>query len=481
MMRPIRNAAAFLLCLPLAAAAQPAPELIPSYSRTVLPNGLVLLILEQHEVPVVDFVLMLRSGSIADPAGREGLADVTLSMLRKGTDRYTSEQIAEELDFLGGTLELEAGFERCSASAQFLSKDVDRGLDLLSEVVLRPKFDAAELKKLIDLNVDGLRDLKDTPRVVVGNYYDSFLFGGHPFGRPVSGTETSLPVITRADVQSFYQHSLRPGAAILAVSGDFSADAMRAKVEKAFGGWTKGDVQAVAAPAPKPFKGRKVLLVDKPDAVQTYFRIGNVGIAKATPMIRHRRVVKHRLRRPLHLLAHDRLRTNRGFPTMPTRRSSSGRVPARSTSRPSPAPRHRQGHGPGLRDPQSTAFQGSLGPRAGVAKNYIRGSSRGLRDPGTAGAQNVRARVLRPRPGVINQHTTKTDAIGPADAKRVIAKHYPSKDVAVVDGGRRRRSGKRRQVGPVTERASRTGVSSSSGSSRWVSVSPVPLEPQAGQ
>src|SRR5262249_2541829 len=120
-------------------------------------------------------------------------------------------------------------------------------------------------------------------RTAVGRYYDSFLFGSHPFARAVSGTETSLPKITRADVQGFYSAHLRPNVAFLTVVGDFNAEAMRSKIEAAFGAWPRGDAKAAAEVAPKAVAGRRVLLVDKPDATQTYFQIGNVGVARGNP------------------------------------------------------------------------------------------------------------------------------------------------------------------------------------------------------
>ncbi|UCE03049.1 MAG: insulinase family protein, partial [Candidatus Latescibacterota bacterium] len=167
----------------------PAAELIPTYARTELDNGITLLLLEHHELPLVDFELVFRTGSISDPAGREGLADISMALLRKGTRTRSAEQLAEELDFLGGELDFSASYESCGMTAQFLAKDVDAGLDLMADVLLHPTFPAEELRKLVDLRVDQIREAKDNPRRVIGRYYHGFLFEGHPFGRPVGGTE----------------------------------------------------------------------------------------------------------------------------------------------------------------------------------------------------------------------------------------------------------------------------------------------------
>ncbi|MFQ5599678.1 MAG: M16 family metallopeptidase [Candidatus Krumholzibacteriia bacterium] len=261
----------------------PVSELVPPYTRVELSNGLTLLLMEHHELPLVNFELVLRSGSIADPEGKEGLTDLMMSLLRKGTRQRSAEQIAEQLDFLGGELELDASFEWCGMSAQFLAKDVGAGLELLADLLLHPAFPADELRKLVDLRVNRIHEAKDNPRRVIGRYYDGFLFEGHAFGRPVGGTETSLPAIKRADVQESYSTWVRPNNAILAVAGDFRAADMRSWIESALGTWERRSADLPRAAASKPVRGRKVLVVDKPDAVQTYFRIGNVGVAKGHP------------------------------------------------------------------------------------------------------------------------------------------------------------------------------------------------------
>ncbi len=258
----------------------PPTTLIPAYERVVLPNGLTLLLLEQHEIPLVHFDVVVRAGAMTDPAGKEGLADLTFSLLRKGTQRYSGEQLADELDFLGATLDGGVGHESAELQAEFLAKDVDAGLELLAEVLLRPTFPQAEVSKLVDLNVNGIREMKDNPRTVIGRYYDGFLFGSHPYGRPVDGTEASIAGLRVQDVKRFHADFVRPGATILSIAGDFVAADMRRKIEATFGAWKAAPVTAPTAPAPSPSKGKRVLLVDKPDATQTYFRIGNLGIER---------------------------------------------------------------------------------------------------------------------------------------------------------------------------------------------------------
>ncbi len=272
-------AALFVLCS-AASATTPQGELVPAYERIELDNGLIVLLLEHHELPLVDFEFRLRGGAVGDPVGKEGLADVTLSMMRKGTSKYSSEQLSEELDFLGGTLRMGAGLEAGSISAQFLTKDVSAGLALLQEILLHPTFPKDEVRKTLDRRVDGIREAKENPRQVLGNYYSGFLFGEHPFGRPVGGTETSLPNIKRKDIKQFYRAMVQPNRTLLAVVGDFDMAEMRQLIETTFGDWSRGTGVTPSLSIPANSSGTWVLLVDKPDATQTYFRFGNVGVAK---------------------------------------------------------------------------------------------------------------------------------------------------------------------------------------------------------
>jgi predicted Zn-dependent peptidase len=257
---------------------------LPDYTRTRLPNGLVLLLMEQHEVPMVSFSALIRAGSSTDPAGREGLASVTAELLRRGTKTRTADQIASELDFVGGTLEFDAGADFARSSGEFLKKDVATGLDLLSDTLLNANFPEVEVEKLLKQRIDSLKQEKDEPQSVIGRYFHAFLFGDHAYGRPASGDERSLGSIRRADVLEFYQERFVPDAVSIAVVGDFvSADMVRMFTEK-FGGWTSTNrFKPPVVPPAAAMAGRKLLLVDKPDATQTFFVIGNVGIERTNP------------------------------------------------------------------------------------------------------------------------------------------------------------------------------------------------------
>jgi predicted Zn-dependent peptidase len=412
----------------------PPPTLIPAYERVVLPNGLTVLLLEQHEIPLVHFDVVVRAGSMTDPAGKEGLADLTFSLLRKGTQKYTSEQLADELDFLGATLDGGVGHESAELQAEFLAKDVDAGLELLTEVLLRPTFPEAEVSKLVDLNVNGIREMKDNPRTVIGRYYDGFLFGSHPFARPVDGTETSVAGLRVEDVKRFHADFVRPGATILSVAGDFAAADMRRKIEAAFGSWKAAPVTPVVAPAPSPSKGKRVLLVDKPDATQMYFRIGNVGIERGNPDLPSLEVVNTifggrftswlstelRIKSGLSYNAHSAF-VKRKVPgsfyiSSFTRTDDTGKAVDLA-----------------LEVLERLHKTGPTEEELESSKNYIRGQY--PPDFETAGQLAGAAAELEfygLDRDTINGFTQRTDAVTLEDAKRVIAKRYPRKDLSIV-------------------------------------------------
>ncbi|WP_263382412.1 M16 family metallopeptidase [Granulicella arctica] len=256
---------------------------LPEAKQVKLPNGLTVLLLEKHELPLVSAELMLRSGSVADPMGKEGLGAVTADLLRKGTATRSAEQVSADMDFIGLVYSARTTLDYTSASVDFLKKDTDAAMGLLAEVVLHPSFPEDEVKKLVAQRQDGLRSAKDNPQAVLGAYFMKALYGAHPYGRPAGGDEVSVGTITRADVAASYAKNFTPGNAVLAIAGDFDGAAMEGKVKALFGEWKGAAPAPVVVPAMKPMTGKRVVLIDKPDATQTYFSIGNVGLADNSP------------------------------------------------------------------------------------------------------------------------------------------------------------------------------------------------------
>ena len=285
MTRSIRLSIACLLALAVAAPAfaQAAGLSLPPYKRVTLKNGMTLLLMEQREVPIVSFNVVIKAGSVFDPAGKEGVAALTAALLRRGTATRSADQFAEEIDFIGGSLGAGATVDATTLSAEFMKKDLAKGLDLLADAMLRPAFPADEVTKNVKQRVDGIKSAKDRAAGVIGTYFNAYLYGKHPYGRPTGGDEVSLAAIGRDDVARFYQANYTPGGTVLAAVGDFVTADLEKQLAALFGAWSTKPAPAPAVPEAQPVVGSRLLLVDKPDATQTYFRIGNVGIARTNP------------------------------------------------------------------------------------------------------------------------------------------------------------------------------------------------------
>jgi predicted Zn-dependent peptidase len=256
---------------------------LPPYKKVTLKNGMTVLLMEQHEVPIINLEFIVKAGSIADPAGKEGVASITASLLRKGTKTRSADQISSEIDFIGGQLDAAAVYDYTNGSAEFLKKDAVKGLDLFVDTMLNPTFPQAEVTKLLAQQIDGIKAAKDQPMGIIVSYFSTYLYGNHPYARPTGGDEKSLAAITRDDVAKFYETYYTPSNTILAVVGDFNAAEMEKMISDKFGAWASKTAPAIKINDPAPVQGKKLLLVDKPDSTQTFFNIGNMGISRTHP------------------------------------------------------------------------------------------------------------------------------------------------------------------------------------------------------
>jgi predicted Zn-dependent peptidase len=257
---------------------------LPAYKKATLKNGMTVVLMEQHKVPLVDLQLVMKAGTTQDPKGKEGLASLTANLLRKGTRTRTADQISTALDAVGGHYAAAAGLDESVCTAEFMAKDIGNGLDLVADMVTQPTFPEAEVLKLRAQRLDGIRTAKDSAQGVIRTYFSAFLYGEHPYGRPQNGDERSLAGLTQADVAAFHAANYTPGNTILVVVGDFKTDDMEKLVAQRFESWRPaGKASRVELGSPHPPSGRRLLLIDKPDATQTYFMIGNLGVARSNP------------------------------------------------------------------------------------------------------------------------------------------------------------------------------------------------------
>lgn len=256
---------------------------LPAVRDITLPNGARVLLAERHDVPLVAFAAYLKGGSQSDPVGKEGVAALTADMLRKGAGKRSAADIADAVDGVGGALSTGSFMEGVYCTGEFLAADADLMVDLMKDLLRHPTFPDAEFTKLRDQTAEGIRADKDDPGNVYRVYGVSAFFGDHPYGRPSGGDEATVAALTRDDVLRCYRDQFGADRMILSVVGDFSASAMERKLRAAFGDWGKAQGALPHPGEPARVTGRRVLLVDKPDATQTYFWIGNRGIAVLDP------------------------------------------------------------------------------------------------------------------------------------------------------------------------------------------------------
>ena len=256
---------------------------VPHATRTTLANGLTVIVMPYTKVPVVHLRLVVRGGSAQDPEGLEGTASIMTSLMREGTTSRTGREIAEQIDFIGGTLYCGAGLDYCAVRCEVLGKDLTTGLDLFADIVMHPAFPADELDREIKQRRAELEGLKEDPEALANRAFVSHVYGDHAYGRSATGTRASLDEITRASVRDFYESVFTPSRSTLVLVGDVDpADAME-KLTAAFGGWAGEADSLPAVPAPVRRTGRTVILVDKPDATQTQVIIGNTGVDRRNP------------------------------------------------------------------------------------------------------------------------------------------------------------------------------------------------------
>lgn len=254
---------------------------VPPYERVQLPNGAVLLLMEQHDVPLISFKAVLRGGALSDPAQQSGMSSLLAAMLEKGAGSRDAFAFANAVASVGGAIGTEADTEHLAVRGSFLARDQQLMIELLSDMLQRPRLQPEEFAALRARHIEFIRAAKDSDLESLAAVYGrAAFFKDHPYGRPVMGSEAELAGIAHADLQTHYQAHIGADRLILAVAGDFKTAQMKQALDRAFRGWRKAAAPLPRAAAPVATAGRRVLLVDAPESVQSYFWMGSLGVAR---------------------------------------------------------------------------------------------------------------------------------------------------------------------------------------------------------
>ncbi|HEU4748432.1 MAG TPA: pitrilysin family protein, partial [Gemmatimonadaceae bacterium] len=197
----------------------PPPKVsLPPIITRALPNGLKLMIVEHHELPVADFILVVGSGGTADPTGKMGVANLTAAMLREGTTTRQSLEIADQMAFLGVRLNTGSSWESSTLSLHTPTAQLDSALALFADIALRPSFPANEFDRIRKTRLTELLQLKDRGPAIANIAYPAIVYGGtHPYGARLLGTEASVAGLSVGDLQSYYASNFRPNNSTLIV------------------------------------------------------------------------------------------------------------------------------------------------------------------------------------------------------------------------------------------------------------------------
>ena len=260
------------------------PVRLPPYTKTRLPNGLTVFVMPTRRLPLIELRMVAKTGSADDPPGKEGLASLTADLLTQGAGRRSAQEIAEDIAFVGGSLESSAGSEQLVVTCEVLKKDLATGLELFRDVIVSPTFPDSEFARKKDETMGAIEAQKDDPATVADVELLPFLMGSHPLGHPPIGWRKSVESIARDEVVAFHRDHVAPDNALLAVVGDVDAKSILAALEKAFGAWKpSGRTAGAGYPPLEKTGGRRVLIVSKPEVTQTQIRLACAAVPRNHP------------------------------------------------------------------------------------------------------------------------------------------------------------------------------------------------------
>jgi zinc protease len=265
----------------------PAPQAQSKLSLPVaqsfkLSNGLTILLVEQHQLPIVVAHILSLNGSDANPVNKPGLAAFTSDMLPEGTDRRSSLQVADDAAQIGTSLRAQTSGDDSVVDIRVLKPNADAAFDLLSDVVLHPKFDPAEIERVRKLRETDILQIQDDPEQLAIGVLHRMIYGPeHPYGYRNEGTVGSIHTTTQQDLQDMWKQGYTPSNSALVLSGDLTPAEARSLAEKYFGGWTGPQVKHEPPPVTNKVQS-EVAIVDKPGAAQTFVLVGSAGVPRST-------------------------------------------------------------------------------------------------------------------------------------------------------------------------------------------------------
>jgi len=254
---------------------------LPDYQKYTLDNGLTVYLMEQKEVPLIDISVVIKAGAIEDKA-HAGLNYFTSKNLVLGTETLTKAELDQTMDFVGADIFSSANLEFSTLGASFASKDTSAILPIVRDIVIKPRFDTTEFKKLQTRHLLNLEQNKESPRSVINNYFNRLIFGEQGYGSVVAGNTDTITELTVEQIKAHHQAWYQPSNAAIIVAGDFDSKAIKSQIKSLFSSWknTKKNKNTEIKTVKAQSKSQ-VLLVDKNDATESTFLIGGKGVSRS--------------------------------------------------------------------------------------------------------------------------------------------------------------------------------------------------------
>jgi zinc protease len=250
--------------------------------KTQLPNGLIVLHSENHNLPIVMVTLIVKAGQMHEPEEKAGTANLVAELLTEGTKSRSSKDISEQIDFIGASLDASAGADFTTLSLSVLKKDLGKGFELFADVLLKPGFPEDELGRVRERIKGFLRQQEEDPSFLAGRAFKREIFGRHPYGRLTEGSPMTLDLIAREDLIRYHADYYLPNNSILSISGDLTSDELSALLAEHLGGWRIGGLPEKRALTVEDRRMKTVIKIDK-DLTQANIILGHVGISRENP------------------------------------------------------------------------------------------------------------------------------------------------------------------------------------------------------
>lgn len=265
------------------APAAPRDPKLPQPVEKTLDNGMRVIVIPKHDIPLVAARVMIRTGGAADPEGKAGLAELTATVLTKGTKSKSAEQIARGVEALGATLVAGAGWDRTDVDLSVMSSNLTKAMEFAGDVVRNATFAKDEFDRERAQSIDALQVEMREPRFVAGAVASRLIFGEGAYGATLSGTPASLEKMKREDLVSFHRRHYVPQNAVLVIAGDVKADAAFALAQSVFGTWPRGTSETARRATASKAAAPRVVVIDMPDAGQSAVVVGRQGIRRTDP------------------------------------------------------------------------------------------------------------------------------------------------------------------------------------------------------